>query len=192
MHLSHSVRSACFLIAVIVVFPPVLSAQSDVEIGGVCNDPSETYYYAREITKSPWGIDRLYAVPAGTLNPQEWQHSEAFEQQLLSIVGSSRTPQSMASACGQIWGEYFSDTADIVVNLKRTISTTYDILECNSGHWSVQSTETQEQVDDSGWLAIGNQPWNVHEEGSISGLQSALEEKLSNLNSQPGAASVTN
>ena len=164
------------------------SSSAAPEPGATCSEPGAVYNYSTDVTKTPWILKELYAVPAGTADPATWDSSSDFKTQFTNELGTGLTPQDYALACGAVWQNFFSDNASVLFNAHRTVTATEITLQCTSGTWAAVSTETRRFDDVSDWLTAGSGPYQVGNPASVTQLQQDLESTLTNLNAQPGAA----
>lgn len=156
------------------------------EVGENCFEDDD-FYHDVVSTRTLWAIDELYAVPVGVITPVSWDLSSEFEQQLLSLIQPPANTQIFAEACGNIWQNYFSDSADVIISLHRTITSTDKTLACENGVWILVSEETAETIDISDWMKVGDESFDVTDENGAALLQQKLDQLLNELNTQPGA-----
>jgi hypothetical protein len=159
-----------------------------VEVGGVCDEEGRIHNLASDISKTPWELNELYAVPVGTVSPDSWEQSSSFNLQFNAELESG-DPAGFALACANVWQNFFPEEADVIISVRRTITATHQVLECLSGSWMTQSTQPLEINDVSDWLTTTGSPYDLSNESSQSELQSDLQAILDSLNAQPGASS---
>lgn len=160
-----------------------------VEIGSSCGEIEATYHLTSDIQKSLWQLNELYAVPVGTYNPESWEQSSSFNSAFIAALQGQEDATAYAEACGTVWQNFFSEDADVLVTLRRTITTTDQILQCISGNWAFSSIQYLEDEDVSDWLTVNGSPFDVMNESSLSLLQMNLESLVNDLNAQPGSES---
>ena len=148
----------------------------------------DMYFHATS-TRTHWKIRDLYAVPVDTLDPASWEYSASFHTQLTQTLRDGEGPEAFARACTEIWTVFFSDTADVLVTLERTITRNDEPLQCVSGVWTVVASQVVNQTDTTDWLRLNPEPLAVSDSNSIQVLQGLLQRLLDNLNTQPGAHS---
>ncbi len=182
-------RSSCLLCLLLVAaFAQfAFGTESVPHPGGECTETDAGYNYASNTAKTPWVLNELYAVPTGTLDPATWESSQAFAVEFLAHLTGGSTPEAYAQACAAVWGEFFDQTATVIFNAKRDITTTYSELKCTSKIWAVVSTETKQVLDVSDWLAAPSGAFDVTDPDAAVQLKNDLQITLSDLNSQPGA-----
>lgn len=159
-----------------------------IEVGANCSEPDQQYHSTSEISKTPWELNELYAVPAGTLSPDQWDESSSFNVQFHTQLDSTDSV-GFAQATTEVWQDFFSEDATVIFNVRRTITATDEILQCISGIWAFNSIQPLAVQDISDWLTTGNSPYDVTDLSSQSLLQSDLQSAVDSLNSQPGADS---
>lgn len=191
IHKTRFISVVMFLALTIgITFPISFVEAEELPIpGGDCNEPEAIYNYTSEIAKTPWMLNELYAVPVGTVSPETWDQSSYFGTQFLAELQSGESAEDFAQACDAVWQNFFTDDADVIVTLRRTINTTNQVLQCISGNWTSISTENLQFNDVSDWLSTSSDPYDVTVTSSEILLQGHLESLLENLNNQPGADS---
>ena len=179
--------SATILISIVTLLSsaPALCDPA-VSIGGTCNGTEGNYVWITS-SRTSWSTSSVFAVPVDTVDPEEWPESGAFESQLSGILPTNPTVTQYADAVAAIWGQYFADGAYVLIRLKRTLSTTTRSVECVSGLWTVASTADGTDLDESGWLKVGEGHYDVGDSSSVTALTSDIQNAITELNAEPGS-----
>jgi hypothetical protein len=181
------IRITIIGILLLAALPACLFSDELVQAGGPCTEEGQYFHLTSGIIKSPWELNDLYALPPGSLSPESWQESSSFHTQFnMELEGISA--ESFADACSAVWQGFFSEEADIIVKVHRSISATHQMLQCTSGYWISLSTEALQMNDTSDWITLEGSPYDVGVE-SASAIEADLQYLLDTLNMQPGAAS---
>ena len=176
-----------YVLTSIVLLLPSASALCDpaVSIGGPCDGTEGNYVWITS-SRTAWSVSSVYAVPVDIADPLEWPESGSFRDQLSGILPADATVAQYAEATASIWGQYFAEQADVLIQLKRTLFKTTRNIECVSGVWTVTSTVNGEDLDESGWLRVGGH-YDVGDGSSGAALASDLQDTIGELNAQAGS-----
>lgn len=187
MKIATTKRAFCLRIVLALIFCifflQATFSEPAITVGGSCDGSEGTYLWLTS-SRTAWSLADIYAVPVGTLDPQQWSQSGAFHTRLQEVLPSDPQANDYASAAASIWGEFFTNQADILVSIKRNLSATKRNVECISGVWTVTSTIEETSPDISGWLQVGGD-YDVASDAQL--LNSELQNKVNELNEQPGA-----
>ncbi len=173
---------ACLLFILYAASP--VSADGVPVAGAQCFEEGQTFHNFTGATKSPWEIDKVYAVPIGTLTPETWPQSATFEAQLQAIL-EGQTPELISQAITSIWPEFFTSASAVLISFRRTITANDEVLTCQSDIWTIESYHEIGYEDHSGWLEAGE--FVLTDPGETQHLSEVLSSLLESRNSQPGA-----
>jgi hypothetical protein len=191
-NLSSSLVIIILTVACIAIFQLTNSFADEpgpIQIGATCADINSIYHLTSNIQKTQWQLISLYALPVGSLSPDSWEMSPTFHDAFIAELQSGQTAHTYAAACTSVWQDFFSDEADVMVTLSRTITATDQILQCIDGIWVQISTQQLTNQDNSDWLTVNGSPFDVTNGSSQSLLETNLQNLIEGLNEQPGAAS---
>jgi len=178
------------LLFVLIFLPFALLADTQqpgapITIGGTCSDSDGSYLWITT-TKTPWSVQDVAAVPSGTVDPGQWSNYPSFRTSLWAGLSGNPDANAFGQRIADISPSYFSNPGDLLVALKRTISTTTRNVTCQAGTWEVDSTASVTNEDDSDWIPAANSVDLSDGANDTVKIQDALDL----LNGQPGASTA--
>ena len=105
---------------------------------------------------------------------------------MAELLNGTKDTSHFAEACLTAWPEFTGNSANLALRFTREFTRTTKIVSCVDSIWSVESQGQSSEPDFSDWLNVGEQP-QFFSQKSADALSNTIQEKLDQLNTQPGS-----